>query len=383
MKFNFLGPSNPLDPINADVERTINLYPELTGPGSPKARLTLRATPGRAVLTVIPNATSVPLLYANGADPTSGRCFGIAGPIFYELTQNAGMWAATIWGTVATPTNSQQQTTICTNGQGGHQLFIVTGGCGYIFNLQTNSFSQITDTNFPTGTCLMGDYMGSFFVALNGSNSSIILSNQEDGTAWQALLVAQRQNSPDNALAIKVFRNELWWFGPLTTEVWYNSGAANFPFTAVQGGLMQIGISDPRTIKELDNALWFAGHETTQGRDLVYQATTYSPTRVSTHAVEDAINTALASGGLTFGVTYEEDGHSFYGLRLPVNSSWYYDQASQLWHERGIYNSGTDDFDPDPVISHTFFAGTHLVGDAATGTVWQASLDQYQDEVVV
>lgn len=382
LTFKFIGPSNPTDPINADVERTVNKIPEYPmGPGAASA-LTLRQMPGLVYVATIPTASSVPLLWANGSDPGTGRCFGISGTQFYELTQSGTTFLVTVRGTVLASNGTTQQTTISTNGQGGNQLFIVSGGYGYTFDLVTNAFAQITDADFPNGTALMGEYFGGYFVVVNGANSSIQLSALNDGTTWDALDVAQRQNSPDPLTACKTFHNELWLFGPLTTEVWYNSGAATFPLQPIQGGLMQVGVTYPETIQEISNTLMFCGHERTQGRDLVYQATGYAPQIISTPAVANRLNAQLPTAGNTRAWTYQEDSHSFYAVRTQASATYVYDLATQLWHERGVYNAVTEDYDPYPVISHVFFANTHLVGDASTGTIWQQSLSAYYDEIV-
>ena len=396
MIFNFLGPSNPLNPVNVDVERSINLYPELTAPGSPKTPLSLRNTPGRHVATVV-NAYSIDVLFTDGsATPSlnaapSGRCFGIAGTVFFEVVAVAGVYSTIVWGTVALSFLPGQQTSIASNGDGGHQLLIVSGGNGYIFNLQTNAFGLISDADFPNGSAAQGVFLDGYFIVLNYTNSSFQLSALNDGTSWNALDIAQRSDASDRLTALAVFRNELWLIGSLTTEVWYDSGDNLFPFTRVQGSLMQIGCVYPFTIQVLDNALWFLGQEHSQGQPVVYRATSYSPAVVSTIAVANAVaQTTSTAHGVMRAWTYEDSGHAFYVLRLPYQdgalstTTWVYDQSTQLWHERGVYDfdAENDDFAPDPVKCHVFQFGVHLVGDHDTPTIWTMDNSFYSDEIV-
>lgn len=381
MRFNFLAGSNPLQPPNVDISRSINCFPEITQPTG-KANPSLLSVPGRHVATVIAATTTGTLFTDGSASPgvyitNIGRVFGVSGTVFYEVVSIGGMIASTTWGTVAASTAPGQQTTICSNGDSGHQLFIVSGGFGYIFNLQTNAFTTISGvtTGFPAGSAGCGVFLDDYFIVLDYTNSTFQLSGLADGLTWDPLDVAQRSDASDRLTSLYVYRNELWLFGSLTTEVWYDSGAAGFPFQRVQGSLMQIGTVWPWSIQVLDNAISFVGQEHSQGPSIVYRANSYSPARISTHAVENAIAATDTSVDVIGAWTYAEKGHEFYVVRLPTGTSWAYDEASQLWHERGIHTVGgaVDAFDPDPVWCHVYGLGMHLVGDRATGTIWQMS----------
>lgn len=378
MRFNFLAGSNPLQPPNADISRSINCFPENTQPTG-KVNPTLLSIPGRHVATII-SASTIGTLFTDGsASPgvyitAIGRLFGVGGTVFFELVNIGGMVSSVTWGTVAASSAPGQQTTICSNGDSGHQLFIVSGGYGYIFDLLTNAFTQIA-SNFPQGSAGCGVFLDDYFIVLNYSDSTFQISALADGLTWDSLDIAQRSDASDRLTSLYVYRNELWLFGSLSTEVWYDSGNAGFPFQRVQGSLMQIGTVWPWTICVLDNALWFVGQEHSQGQAIVYKANSYSPTRVSTHAVENAIATTDTSVDVIGAWTYTEKGHSFYVMRLPTGTSWAYDEATQVWHERGIHTvaGAVDAFDPDPVWCHVYGLGMHLVGDRATGTIWQMS----------
>lgn len=387
MRFPFLAGSNPLQPTNVDISRSINGFPENTQPTG-KANPTLLKVPGRHVATVLPGSTVATLFTDGSASPgvyitNIGRVFAVSDTSFVEIVNIGGMTSYTIWGTVAASTAPGQQTTICSNGDSGHQLFIVSGGYGYIFNLQTDAFMQIADLNFPQGSAGCGVFLDDYFIVLNYADSTFQLSGLADGLTWDGLDIAQRSDASDRLTSLYVYRNELWLFGSLSTEVWYDSGAAGFPFQRVQGSLMQIGTVWPWSICVLDNAIWFVGQEHSQGPSIVYRANSYSPARVSTHAVENAIAATDTSVDVIGAWTYADKGHSFFVMRLPTGTSWAYDEATQLWHERGIHTVGgaVDAFDPDPVWCHVYGLGMHLVGDRATGTIWQMSSSFLSNQV--
>lgn len=387
MRFQLLAGSNPLQPPNVDISRSVNCFPENTQPTG-KANPSLLSIPGREVAVIVSGST-IGTLFTDGSAspgvyiPNIGRVFGVSDTTFFELVSLGGMTSSVTWGTIAASSAPGQQTTICSNGDSGHQLFIVSGGYGYIFNLQTNSFVQIdATTSFPQGSAGCGVFLDDYFIVLNYADSTFQISALADGTMWSSLDIAQRSDASDRLTSLAVYRNELWLFGSLSTEVWYDSGDAGFPFQRVQGSLMQIGTVWPWTINVLDNALWFVGQEHSQGPSIVYRANSYSPARISTHAVENAIAATDTSIDVIGAWTYTEKGHSFYGVRLPTGTSWFYDEATQVWSERGIWvGPNADDFNPDPVWCHVYGLGMHLVGDRASGTIWQMSSAFLQNTV--
>lgn len=390
-RYPLLGPSNPLIPTQADLERIINRFPEVTAPGTPKVGLTGRLIPGRHVATVVSGANSVDVLFDDGsASPglttsAEGRCFFVAESVFGELVDVSGTISQIIWGSVAPSTLPGQQTSIASNGDGGHQLFIVSGGNGYIFNLVTSAFGLIADADFPQGNAGIGVFLDGYFIVLNYTDSSFQLSALNDGTSWDALDVAQRSDASDRMTSIAVFRNDLWLFGSQTYEVWTDTGAANFPFERIQGSLQQYGVIDVNTIQIFDNALWFVGQQHASGQPDAFMARGYEPTKVSTQALSNILSAVDRTAGQVRAWTYTDKGHAFYVIRMPEGTTWAYDLTSQLWHERGIAveDGEPDEYDPDPIRSHVFQFNQHLVGDSTTGTIWQMSSEFLDDEVAV
>src|SRR5690606_1856057 len=145
-----VGPSNVSRSISQDGEELINWYQERPDAGTPKSPLGGFPTPGLEVFADL-DAAPVRGLWAQ-----DGRCFAVAGTAFYEIHANQ---TETARGTVAMDANPA---TIHSNGSAGKQLFIVSGGKGYIYNLTDNTLTEITDDGFPT-PALMGEYVDSYF----------------------------------------------------------------------------------------------------------------------------------------------------------------------------------------------------------------------------
>lgn len=112
---------------------------------------------------------------------------------------------------------------------------------------------------------------------------------------------------------------------------------------------------------------------------MVMQSSGFQPTRISTHAVEQAICTyAAIADAVAF--TYQDDGHIFYVLNFPTaKATWVFDQTTGLWHERGTWDTTLIVFDAWRPQYHATMWTKHLVGDRKTGAIFHMSSLFYKD----
>jgi hypothetical protein len=367
----FIGGSYQGRSLIPNSERTVNFFPELLQPGTPKSPIALHGTPGYRVFGQTGGVAPVRALFHQ-----DGRAFAVAGSAFYELTSAGAM---TNRGVLASDTNPA---TISSNGVGGNQLFITAGGKGYVFNLKENTLSAITSEGFPEPV-LMGAFSDGYFFALEGGDAArFFLSSLEDGTTWDALDVAQPSASSNALRAFAIDHRELHLFGQHTIEVWYNSGEAGFPFTPIQGVFVENGILAPWSVAKLDNMIYWLGRNE-RGGGVLWKMQGYTPQRVSTHAVEFRLAQypRLAEA---IAWVYEDEGHAFYLLYVPDSDvTWVYDVAIGLWHERAVWDTRYSVFRPDVGRCHCYAFGKHLVGDRQSGTVYDMDLDYYDAQLVV
>jgi hypothetical protein len=109
---------------------------------------------------------------------------------------------------------------------------------------------------------------------------------------------------------------QLWLFGEQTTEVWWNSGDADFPSNA-GGRLHRNGHRRRRYLRprrRLRSSGWAV---TSAGAARCGTPRGMSPTRISTHAIEHALSN---SSRLTeaYAFAYQQEGHEFYVLSVPA-----------------------------------------------------------------
>jgi hypothetical protein len=165
-------------------------------------------------------------------------------------------------------------------------------------------------------------------------------------------------------------------FGTNSVEVWYNAGTPDFPLQRIQGAFMEVGCAAAYSVAKLDNTLFWLGRDM-RGRGIVYRANGYSGVRVSTHAVEFAIQSyGNISDAIAY--TYQQEGHSFYVLTFPsANATWVYDVATNLWHERAGFSDGL--FTRHISNCQAAFNSEIVVGDYQNGNLYAFDLNVYAD----
>ena len=361
MKTPILGSAYVARSINAADNRMVNLFPEVIPEGGKEAAFLNRA-PGLKFQQTVGTGP----IRALWAHQTNGSDFYVvSGTGFYKLT---GLNATpTLLGTVV----GTGPVSIADNGT---QLFIAANGPSYIYNEVTNVFAQITDPDFPGAVTVA--YLDGYFV-FNQPNSQLIwVSQLLDGTSVDPLDFASAEGSPDGVVGLIADHRELWVFGTDSVEVWYNSGAADFPLTRIQGAFNEIGCVSAYTIAKMDNGLFWLGTDA-RGQGIVYRANGYTGVRISTHAIEYAI---AQYGNISDAIayTYQQEGHAFYVLTFPSgNATWVYDVATQAWHERAGFDSG--EFMRHRSNCQCNFGGNIIVGDFQNGNIYTFDLDVYAD----
>lgn len=352
---------------NVNAERTVNLYAELIDFGTPKVRANLYRTPG---LYPAYGLDSGPIRALFEQD---GRAFAVGGAGFYELFPNQttikrgvlatdGNPATISANTAAVPPEDEEEP------EGGNQLFITSGGHGYIFNLTTNVLAEITDDAFPC-PCLMGMFFDGYFIALNAATGAFVLSDLLDGFAWNGLDFGLESQVSDRTRAIVRTHDNLWLLGQKNAAPWFNNGSLAFPFAPVQGSLIEHGIEAPFAIEVMDNTLIWLGRDV-QGGGIVWRANGYTPERISTDAIHYYLSKVpFLSNAISW--SYQEEGHLFYVLYLPTaETTLVYDVTTNMWHERALWDPIGQRWLPHVARCHTYAFGHHLVGDRLSSTIY-------------
>lgn len=361
---NFVGPTFQARSKVADAERAINWYPERQESPGAKAPWIYYTTPGAK------DFASVTESPGRGLFTHQGRLFAVIGFKLYELSATG---VATDRGDIVADGNPA---TFAVNGDAGNQMLFSSGDKGYLLNLTSNALTN------PVNDVTMVDYLDGYFLALDAPSSTLKISNRLAGQTWQAGQIAQRTAGSDRWQAMKVLNRDIWLIGSRTGEVWYNSGVAPFPFVPIDGAFFKHGIGAGFSLCEVGDSLMWLG-EDANGSGEIWRAGGitggYVPVRVSTHAVEHAIQ-----GFSTFtdavAFPYQQEGHTFYVITFPTaNRTFVYDLTTALWHERLYWNSTKATFEAWRPMFHAYAHAKHLTCDRLTGAIYELSLTTYTD----
>ncbi len=325
-------------PVSA--QRCVNLYPEIVPDG--KNQIILHGTPGLKS-------------FASGTGPVHGlhvmdnELYAVIDETLYRVSSSGVL---TSLGAI----KGKRRVSMSDNGT---QLTIVNGK-GYVYG---SGLTKITDSDFPNAsttafinqTTLFDSAFGFTYSALDDSASM-------DGTV-------SAMGDPDRVISILVDHLEVWVFNQESIEVWYNSGDATNPFQRLSGAFLEKGCGAKYSPAKMDNSVFWLGDDFG-----IYRAQGYTPVRISTPAIEYAIQSYSRKDD-AFAFAYAEEGHTFYQITFPTaKKTWVYDAATQRWHERGNYTAGRH-----RANCYAYCYGKHLVGDFENGTIWELDLDTYLD----
>jgi hypothetical protein len=159
-----------------------------------------------------------------------------------------------------------------------------------------------------------------------------------------------------------------------SSEVWYNSGAADFPFERISGVYIEHGIGAPDSAASGDNAVFWLN----QYRQVV-RYFGQNPQIISTEQIEYQFNQYTTVSNAK-GYCYTQEGHSFYVLIFPSEgATWAYDSATGYWHERKSYPQTDGEYGRHRGNCFARFDDKNLIGDYENGYIYYYDLGTYTD----
>ena len=356
MRFKgFVGPTYPIASLNVECQRTINIYPEIDElhTAADGEIGSLIGTPGTRLLCT-PGSGPIRATYTTAS---GGLLIVVSGREVYTISS---AWVPTLIGTIGTFSG------LVGISDNGVQVIIVDGSSGYIYTIATQVFAPITAVGFSGGTNVV--FQDGYFLVNTPGTGQFQISSLYDGMQWDALDFATAEGSPDGLVTLLTCRRQVWLFGSRTIEVWWNSGASDFPFSRYDGAFIEFGCGAPGSAHVYNNTvLWLGAGPAGDG--IVWMAQGYQPVRISNHAVEYAIQQCGDVSGATSYV-YQHSGHMFYCLNLPNSlTTWVYDLSTQQWHERATL-SLVGAFQRHRGATYAWFANVDIVGDYQSGNLY-------------
>lgn len=352
--------------IDVNYQRTVNWYPESDPTG--KDKLPLYPTPGYT--TAFAAAGSGPV---RAQIVLNSTLYVVSSDGFYSITA-AG--AVTSLGTLQTSSGRVEMA------HNGDEILIVDGTQGCLYKESTTTFTSdlnSTDADFPK-VATSCSFLDGYFIVNDPGNTNaasspgaFFISASYDGTTWTALGYEVAERSWDQIEAIRTANGQLWVVGENSTEVYTNTGNADFPFERVSSAVISFGTIAGASTSESDNTLiWLSQSKYGQGQ--VLQNNGYNIRKISTDALDDAIDGYTTTDASAF--TLQWKGHTWYVLTFPTsNKTWVYDLTTKMWFQWST--SGDDSrFIAD---SYSYFNSTHYIGSRVDGDIYALSDTEYDE----
>jgi len=273
----------------------------------------------------------------------------------------------TVLGTVTTTTGNVFMAS------NGVEVLIVDGTtAGRFITISSGAISNVTLPG-EASSCAFCD---GYFIITHLSTQEIFISGLYDASSWDAGDHEYVEGSPDNLLRVMHCNHMLWMFGVSTIEVWYNSGAADFPFARISGALIDKGLGATASVTLIDNQFYFLSDKFEVLRTVGYQFE-----KISTIHIETEIQ-GYATKSDAIGYEYRIDGHIFYVLTFPTaDATWVFDSTTGFWHEWQSYKTqGTATFGRHRGSIGFFFNGKYMVGDHTNGKIYELDMTTYTDD---
>jgi hypothetical protein len=347
--------------VIANAQRSVNLYGEANPQDAP-CPFTYYPVPGLTLVSTPPVTGESRCIYT----ASNGARFEVVDQFVYSVND------ANVYTKIGVLTS---HTGIVSMVDNSLDVFIVDGTVnGYTINLESGVMSTVSDPSFYGADKV--DFVDTFFI-FNRPGTQQFYISLSNSTGFDPLDIASKSTYPDNLVTHAVMHREIWLFGELTTEVWYNTGASDFTFGRMPGVFIEHGCAAKHSVTKIDLALFWLGKDL-QGQGVVFAGRNYMAERISTHAIEQEISTYERIDD-AIGFSYLQNGHAFYFLTFPTaNVTWCFDVVTGQWHQRA-YLEADGSLSRHRANCYSFNKGRCLVGDWETGLVYQFDLNAFTD----
>ena len=318
--------------------------------------------------------------FCRGLHDVGGRPFAVMGESLWELTKPVGY--------VFTDTGNEivGQDLVFT-ADNGYQLMIVAPDYkdpqnAYVYDIDTNTFTQVTDTDFdgPVGSVSFSD---GYFIFSKKDTNKWFISDLRDGLSYNALDFASAESDPDPIVVIAPLRGIVFVFGSQTFEQYQNVGGAGFPYERINSGTYNKGCDAPKSIVEVNNMLVWIGSGANE-QPGIWASNGGPPEKLSTASID----TIIFKGGIdpvkkSWVTRWSERGHSFVAFTVPSICTVVYDFSTGLWHRReSLDRSGN--VAPWRVSAMIDSFSSIIVGDSYTGQIGiydKSVFYEYENEI--
>jgi len=356
LRIPIIGQQSENRSINVNAQSTVNLYPQLENDA--KNVSSLHRTPGLVRTDTVASGvcrSPRPILWKDAGYMVIGT----------QLVKVNAAGSASVVGTLSTSSGNVSMSSNLSH------MMVVDGAKAFTWD--DSSFAEITDADFED-TATMCTFIDGYSIVNKAGFGTFQISSLNDSSAWAAADVATAEANPDDITALIATHKELWLFGPQTSEIWYNSGNADFPFEPYSNGAIEWGIHAPFSLAKADESLFWLS-QNREGGLLVLSARGFSPLAISTRDIDWEIS-QLATTTDAIGWTYQQAGHTYYVLTFPASDrTFVFDVASNMWHRRRSFG-----IERWRALGVLFNGANHYCGDYDNNNIYKLDLDTFSED---
>lgn len=370
--YPMFGGFNRHDTSTFDAEDLVNWYMRVDPAG--KKKYAFINTPGSQLKLTLEDSTSpVRALYVPDFDNT--KLYLVANDVFYSI--NSALVASEI-GSLNTPNGF-----VSFAENNANQIIFVDGQNGYLYTPSTGTFTQITTSGFPTNPTNVV-FLDGYFVITSALSRNYQISALNDGNTWDILDNAVIQAYSGLNIGVGVVKQRLYFFKTDSTEVWYNSGAADFPFRRDNNLLFNYGcLAAASIVSGFDYLFWLS--QDASNTPCVMMTQGQVPIKISTEAIEDYLQSFTSPKSVSAWI-YKDEGHIFYKLNWTIdNVTLVYDLTTSMalgqpfwFREEMLQNKPIADSPYSAKTRglgdcHAYFNGVHYIGSYKDCTLHEYS----------
>jgi hypothetical protein len=175
------------------------------------------------------------------------------------------------------------------------------------------------------------EFLDNLLIGTVADTMQLFTSYVNDPYTYDPLYFASAEFQPDPLVGVIADHGQAFYAGTMTCELWQGRTGAGFPLERAANFAVQLGCAAGRSLASQDNAPFWLANDLT-----VRRLSGFTPTRVSTDGVEDAIRN-YGDVSDAFALAYSVGGHLMYALTFPGRATWEFDITTSQWHERKSY----------------------------------------------
>lgn len=247
-----------------------------------------------------------------------------------------------------------------------HQVVVADGINIYVYDTSTAVFTTVPIAGvFPGDICSLDGYI----ITINSGSNDWYISALNNATTWNPVDTAQfSSKAGDKLVGCNVLKRRLYLQGHISTEVWEDAGAADFPFRRDNNFLFEHGIAAPKTVQHgFEMMLYLATNQDGPAGVMLIEGVS-NPKKVSDQYV-DLFFQNVESLQDSEATLKRENGFIFYQLSFSTDDSTFvYIVNTGKWH-----TLETIEGHRHIETSHAYFNNKHYIGAFNSPTLYELS----------